>query len=92
MNEHSKLTANKVISTLDLPKDLFLGECNITLSGNREVYIMNHRGILSYGQELITILSKEQQIQIKGKSLFISSYSKEELTIQGYIQSMEFIV
>ena len=91
MNEHSKRTANKVISTLDLPKDLFLGESNISLCGNREIYISNHRGILSYGQESIIILAKEYQIQIKGKALIISSYTKEELTIQGYIQSMEFI-
>ena len=91
MNEHSKLTVNKVISTLDLPKDLFLGACNISLCGNREIYISNHRGILSYGQEEIIILSKEHQIQIKGRGLFISSYTKEELIIQGYIQSMEFI-
>lgn len=91
MNEHSKQTTNKIISTLDLPKDLFLGMCNISLCGNREIYISNHRGILSYGQEEIVILSKEQQIQITGKNLFITSYTKEELTIQGYIHGMEFI-
>lgn len=91
MDEHIKLTTNKIISTLDLPKDLFLGMCNLAFSGNREVYISNHRGILSYGQEEIIILAKEQQIQIKGKALYISSYTKEELTIQGYIRSMEFV-
>lgn len=91
MNEHSKQTMNKIIKTLDLPQDLFLGLSNISLSGNREIYITNHRGILSYGQEEMVILIKDYQIQIKGKSLCIISYSKEELTIQGYIRSMEFV-
>ena len=91
MNEQSKSKTNKIISTLDLPKDLFLGMCSISFSGDREVYISNHRGILSYGQEEIVILAKEHQIQLKGKSLYISSYTKEELTIQGYIRSMEFV-
>ncbi len=91
MNEHSKQTTNKIIKTLDLPQDLFLGLSNISLSGNREIYITNHRGILSYGQEEMVILIKDYQIQIKGKSLCIISYSKEELTIQGYIRSMEFV-
>lgn len=91
MNEHSKQTTNKIISAFNLPKDLFLGACNITLCGNREVYISNHRGILSYTQEEIVILVKEHQLQINGKSLFITSYTKEELTIQGYIQGVEFI-
>jgi len=91
MNEHSKLTTNKIITTLDLPQDLFLGLPNISLCGNREIYISNHRGILSYGQEEMVILVKDYQIQIKGKALCIISYTKEELTIQGYIHSMEFI-
>lgn len=91
MNKHSKQTTNKIITALDLPQDLFLGLPNISLLGNREIYISNHRGILSYGQEEMVILVKEYQIQIKGKSLLIVSYTKEELTIQGYIRSMEFI-
>lgn len=91
MNEHSKHTTNKLIAALDLPQDLFLGLSNISLSGNREIYISNHKGILSYGQEEMVILVKDYQIQIKGKSLCIVSYTKDELTIQGYIHSMEFL-
>lgn len=91
MNEHSKKTTQKLIESLDLPQDLFLGFPNITLNGNREVYISNHRGILSYGQDEMVILAKEFQIQIKGKNLSIDSYAKDELTIKGYIHSLEFI-
>ena len=90
MSEHIKQTTNKIVSTLDLPKDLFLGLSNISLCGNREVYISNHRGILSYGQEEMIILIKDYQLHIKGKDLSIISYSREELVIQGYILTMEF--
>lgn len=91
MNEDRKGNKNKLIKNLDLPEDLFLGYANIYLSGNREIYISNHRGIMSYGQEEITVLTKEYQLQIKGKALDISSYTKDELTIKGYIHSLEFI-
>ena len=91
MSKHSKQTTNKIVSALDLPKDIFMGYSNICLCGNREIYISNHRGILSYGQDEITILIKEYQIQIKGKSMCIVLYSKEELTIRGFIRSVEFI-
>ena len=91
MSEHSKQTTNKIIETLDLPKDLFMGYPNISLCGNREIYISNHRGILSYQQNEIIILIKDYQIQISGKSLNIASYSREDLTIQGYIRSLEFV-
>ncbi len=91
MNERRKQTANKIIDTLDLPQDIFQGLPSLTLSGNRELYISNHRGILSYGQEEMIILAKEYQLQINGKSLCIESYSRDELTIKGYIHSIKFI-
>lgn len=91
MSEHSKQTTKKIIETLDLPQDLFLGLPNLSLCGNKELYISNHRGILSYGQEEMVILAKEYQIQVRGKSLNIISYTKEDLTIQGYISSLEFL-
>ncbi len=91
MNEQSKQTTNKLIQKLDLPQDLFLGYPNLSMCGNREIYISNHRGILSYAQEEIVILSKELQIKIKGTDLDIASYTKDELTIHGIIHSLEFI-
>ncbi len=91
MNESRKQISNKIIHTLDLPEDLFLGLANISLIGNKEIYISNHQGILSYEEDETNILLKNYQIQIKGKGLQITSYSKEDITISGYIRSLEFI-
>lgn len=91
MNESRKQISNKIIHTLDLPEDLFLGLANISLIGNKEIYISNHQGILSYEEDETNILLKNFQIQIKGKGLQITSYSKEDITISGYIRSLEFI-
>lgn len=91
MSENSKQTTKKIIQGLDLPQDLFLGIPNISLSGNTEVYISNHRGILSYDEELINILVKDYQLQIKGRGLSIFAYTKDDLTIRGYIRSLEYV-
>ena len=91
MSEKSKQTTKKIIHTLDLPPDLFFGFPNISLSGNNEVYISNHHGILSYDDECANILIKDYQLQIKGKGLHIFSYSKDDVTIRGYIRSLEFL-
>lgn len=90
MNERIEQTTNKLIESLDLPQDLFLGLPCISLGGNREIYISNHKGILLYENEHIIILTKHFQIDIKGRGLVIVSYSKEELKVKGYIHSMEF--
>lgn len=91
MKEDNKQITNKFIHTFDLPQDLFLGLSNISLCGNKEVYISNHHGILSYDEEMANILIKDYQIQIKGKNLHISSYSRDDITIRGQIHSLEFL-
>lgn len=91
MNEQKKHTTKKLINVFDLPKDLFLGLPNISMCGNEELYISNHRGILSYGQEEMIILVKDYQIQVKGKALSIYAYTKDELTIHGFVSSVSFL-
>ena len=91
MNEDRKQLTNKIVHTMDLPQDLFLGLPDISLCGNNEIYISNHHGILSYDENTACILVKDYQIQITGRGLYISSYTKEDLTIRGYIRSLEFI-
>ena len=82
--------SENLIEKLELPQDLFLGYPCINITGNREVYIFNHRGILVYEPDTIVVVTKPFQIHISGRNLFIETYSKEELLIKGYILSMEF--
>lgn len=84
MNEHRKITET-IIESLELPQDLFEGLPNIFMTGNRKLYISNHRGILLYEKEEIVILAKNVQIKVHGKELMIESYSQDELVIRGYI-------
>ena len=78
-----------IIESLELPQDLFEGMPNIFLTGNRKLYISNHRGILSYERDEIIILAKSVQVKVQGEELVIESYSKDELVIRGYISFLE---
>lgn len=80
-----KKTTETIIESLDLPQDLFQGMPILSLTGNRKLYISNHRGIMLYEKETIVILAKHMQIRIEGKELVIESYSQDELVIRGYI-------
>lgn len=82
---------SKIVYALDLPQDLFLGLPNISLTGNREIYISNHHGIMSYDENLTIVLVKDYQIYIHGKCLLISSYTRDEITVRGFIHSLEFV-
>lgn len=91
MNKQHKHATQKIIESIDLPADLFLGFPILSFTGNQELYIANHRGILLFSSEEIDILAESMQIQVKGKSLNIFSYSKEELIIKGTISSVGFL-
>lgn len=91
MNEHSKPIKTKLIESLELPKDLCLGLPNISLIGNREFYISNHRGILTYTDSEIIILIKNAKIQIIGRELVLSVFTKEEISITGNIHTIGFL-
>lgn len=90
MGKRIDRTTEHIIESLDLPQDLFLGYPCINLTGNREVYISNHRGLLVYETEHIVISTKPFSIHIRGRNLIIETYSKEEILVKGYIFSMEF--
>lgn len=90
MKHRKTKTAANFIDALELPKDVMLGLPNIEIDGNRELFISNHRGILNYDRQNIEILAKDIHIEVKGKELYIESYSAEEIAITGYLEEIRF--
>lgn len=80
----------KMISVVDLPKDVVLGMSILTVLGNNEICIENYRGIIEYTDTLIRVQTKEKQIKIQGKRLQIEYYTNDEMKIKGYIHSIEY--
>ena len=80
----------KMISAVDLPKDVVLGASVVTILGSNEICIENYRGIIEYTDTLIRIQTKEKQIRIHGKRLQIEYYTNDEMKIKGYVHSIEY--
>ena len=68
---------------LDLPK--------VSLVGDLQVNIENHKGIIEYSPTQIRVSSNSGMLKIKGNKLYIKVIIKEEIVITGEIQSLEFI-
>lgn len=75
----------KMISGLELPRDLMLGAAILTVTGNREVLIVNYKGILEYEDSFIRVQTKNCRILISGAHLAIDYYTNEEMKITGTI-------
>ena len=74
----------------ELPKDIILDIAKITMIGNNQVTVENHKGIVEYSDELIRVNTGNGILKINGKKLNIKAIMQEEITIAGIIESLSF--
>ncbi len=91
MNRKLNNFKNEISETLELPKEITLDLPKITLVGNLQLNIENHKGIIEYTSQQIRVSSNSGMIKIIGKNLYIKTIIKEEIIIIGQIDSFEYI-
>ena len=79
-----------LVSSLGFPKDLLLGEVNLRLTGQRQIFIENYRYIIEYSEDILKIQCKNTKLKILGKKLVIEYFSKEEMLVRGIVSEIIF--
>ena len=90
MNGRVKEVKNKISDRLELPKDIVMDLPKITVMGNQEMVVENHKGIIEYTTELIRVNMGNRVLKVQGERLNIKSILTEELLIEGNIRSIIF--
>ncbi len=80
-----------IIDSLKLPKDICMGAIRVTMTGNREAWIENYRGILEYTDRMILLQGKTCQVCFEGTGLSIDYYTNEDMKISGYICCVRYL-
>ena len=80
----------KMVSAMDLPKDVIQNASVITILGRNELCIENYRGIIEYTDALIRVQTRAGQIRIQVKRLRIQYYTNDEMKVTGALSSLEF--
>ncbi|NMB45202.1 MAG: sporulation protein YqfC [Firmicutes bacterium] len=78
-------------SAFELPEDVVLDLTRITVTGNAQLLMENHKGILTYEPERIRIRTQQGETLITGRNLKIDSLFSSEMRITGSIASIEFV-
>ena len=80
-----------LVESLKLPKDICMGALKVTMTGNREAWIENYRGILEYTENQILLQGKTCQVSFEGNGLSIDYYTTEDMKISGCIGCVRYI-
>lgn len=81
----------KTVRFLDLPADGVAGMPRAELTGDRELYLENYKGILAYGREEIHVNGGPWVLRITGRDLEIKAMRAKELRIFGWITGLTLL-
>lgn len=81
----------RTAQALELPADVVAGLPRVELTGDRELRMENHRGILAYGAEEIRISGGRLVIKVRGAGLELRAMNAGELLITGAIRGVDLI-
>ncbi len=80
-----------LMESLHLPMDICAGALRVTLTGNREAWIENYRGILEYTEQMILLQAKTCQVCFEGTKLSVDYYTNEDMKISGCISAVRYL-
>ena len=87
-----KKISEVIADTWGVPKDVIMDIPLITISGDREVYIENHKGITEYGGGVIRVSTGIGTVKIQGKNLEITVIRREDILVSGRFMKIEYEV
>lgn len=76
---------------LELPKDLLMNLPRITLLGDMQLHIENHRGIMEYTKERIRVSTSLGELIIVGESLVLRNIFPDEIAVDGKIRALNIL-
>lgn len=83
MKEKLNKTKENMAEKLDLPRDVVMSMPKITITGDSEIIIENHKGIIIFEKDEIKVNSNIGVISIKGERLEILFIGGSTVSIGG---------
>lgn len=75
---------------LDLPKDVMLDLPRISVVGDLQILIQNHRGVKEYTPSKVVVGMDRGAVVISGADLSIGAIHSEEIIITGRLDGIDF--
>jgi len=80
----------KITEFFDLPREIVYDLPKVTLVGQIQLLMENHRGVIEYTAEKVRIAINAGELEITGKDLCIRNISRDDLAIEGDIFALKY--
>ena len=81
---------SKIAEKLNIPEDISQGLPIVTVTGKKEIYVENYRGIIEYEKNCIRIQTKNCRISFCGNNLEIIYYTNTDMKITGELETITY--
>lgn len=89
--EHRRSSLRQRLArSLEIPQDVVMDLPRVTVLGDLQATIENHRGVIQYGPERVLVGMNKGRILITGQELVIGVVHAEEITVTGLLDSIVF--
>ena len=80
----------RLAGLLELPQDIILDLPRVTMLGNIQLLIENHKGIIEYTPELVRIRLKQGELVINGSELVLGNLQAEQILVEGILNEIRY--
>lgn len=77
---------------LEIPEDLALDLPRITLVGNINLNVENHKGIISYTADEVRLRVSDGYLIARGRGFSLRSISRTDVFLEGEINSLQIVL
>ena len=90
MQRRRKGNLQALAGLLDIPPDIVLDLPRITMLGNKQLLVENHKGIIEYSPAFVRIKLSQGELAITGADLCLGSLQAEQILVEGTVTGIKY--
>jgi len=80
----------RLAGMLEIPQDIVLDLPRITMLGNRQLLVENHKGIIEYTPSLVRIKLNQGELLVGGSNLTLCNLQLEQILVEGTVGEIKY--
>ena len=92
MRRNKKGMRSLFAEVLEIPEELALDLPKITLVGNLNLNVENHKGIISYSSQEVRLRISDGYLIARGSGFALGSISRTDIFLEGEISSLAIVL